>query len=116
MNGDITVESKLGSGSTFTLDFTVPRAAPVDLEKDLYSPNQNLDLAGKRVLIVDSNKVSRGVLQQLVTSFGLQATAPDDPSSAWQHAVDAHQAGKSYDVIVIDAFLPGVRSISSRIV
>ncbi|GAA5868990.1 hypothetical protein JCM8547_003243 [Rhodosporidiobolus lusitaniae] len=104
MGGDLTVESELGKGSTFTVEW-LARAAEQP-NKDPYSPQMNRDLVGKRVLIVDDNVTSRTVLTQLVQSFGLAAFSPTDVTDAYNAAVSASQANKPHDVIIIDAFLP----------
>ena len=59
---------------------------------DPYSPAENRDLAGKRCLVVDNNKASKGVLEQLLVSFGLTVEAPEDFSLAFAIAVDAFEA------------------------
>ncbi|KAM0787699.1 hypothetical protein ACM66B_003759 [Microbotryomycetes sp. NB124-2] len=104
MGGDITVESEVGKGSTFTVTI-IARVADAP-ETDWYSPAQNPDLRGKRCLIVDANQTSRTVLKQLVTSFGLIADAPENPADAYGLAVDAHDSGKPHHVVIVDAFLP----------
>ncbi|KAK4047735.1 hypothetical protein OIV83_005243 [Microbotryomycetes sp. JL201] len=104
MGGDITVDSEVGKGSTFTVTII---ARVVDApETDWYSPALNPDLQGKRCLIVDCNHISRTVLQQLVTSFGLIADAPENPADAYGLAVEAQDFGKPYHVFLVDAFLP----------
>lgn len=70
---------------------------------DPYSPAENRDLAGKRCLVVDNNKASKGVLEQLLVSFGLTVEAPEDFSLAFAIAVDAFEAKKPFDVILVDA-------------
>ncbi|KAM0752526.1 hypothetical protein T439DRAFT_379572 [Meredithblackwellia eburnea MCA 4105] len=103
MGGDITVSSVIGKGSTFTLEFVAASGEPT---ADPYSPAQNPDLGGKRCLIVDGHEVSRGVLQYLISSFGMAPVAPDDINLAYSIAVEAEEAGKPFDLIVLDSFLP----------
>ncbi|GAA5970007.1 hypothetical protein JCM11641_000231 [Rhodosporidiobolus odoratus] len=104
MNGDLTVDSELGKGSTFTVEWIVPAAPPP--QKDPYSPQSNGDLIGRRALIVDANTTSRTVLKQLLKSFGLTPDAPDDVNAAYNVAVTAAEARKPHEVIILDAFLP----------
>lgn len=53
--------------------------------------------------MVDSNKATRGVLQQLLSSFGLEVEAPEDFSLAFAITVDAFDAKEPFDVILVDA-------------
>jgi CheY-like chemotaxis protein len=126
MGGDLTLESTLGEGSTFTVEWLAPATSPP--EKDPYSPRENRDLVGKKALgafssllvpsspcslrissptVVDENVTSRTVLAQLARSFGLTAQTPVDVADAYNVAVTAFDAGKPFDVVIIDAFLPG---------
>ncbi|GAA5950057.1 hypothetical protein JCM21900_001379 [Sporobolomyces salmonicolor] len=85
MNGDLTVQSEPGKGSTFTVEWLAQAAeAP---EVDPYSPEMNLDLAGKRCLIVDANKTNRDVFLQLLSSFELVAEVSNDVPIAYEMAV-----------------------------
>ncbi|SCZ98541.1 BZ3500_MvSof-1268-A1-R1_Chr3-1g05452 [Microbotryum saponariae] len=104
MGGDVTVDSEVGKGSTFTVHIVAPVLETTEI--DLYSPSQNPDLVGKRCLVVDANATSRNVLHQLVSSFGINTDVPDDPMSAFALASDALRVGKPYDVLILDAFLP----------
>ncbi|GAA5824688.1 hypothetical protein JCM3770_000086, partial [Rhodotorula araucariae] len=115
MHGDLTVDSELGKGSTFTVEWFATALNPPS--KDPYSPRENRDLAGKRVLIVDVNQTSRLVLTQLLTSFGLLPQAPLDVNDAYSMAVEAADKRKPYDLIIVDAFLPafGAQNLLRRL-
>ncbi|BGP22990.1 hypothetical protein JCM10295v2_001881 [Rhodotorula toruloides] len=104
MDGDLTVESELGIGSTFTVEWLAPASSAP--EKDPYARSANRDLVGKRALIVDANATSRMVLSQLLTSFGLVPEAPAETNSAFSMAVAAAEQKRPYDLVIVDAFLP----------
>ncbi|GAA5937764.1 hypothetical protein JCM1841_004779 [Sporobolomyces salmonicolor] len=107
MNGDLPVQSELGKGSTFTVEW-LAQVAEVP-EVDPYSPEMIPDLAGKRCLIVDANKTSRDVFSQLLSSFGLVAEVSHDVSMAYEMAVTAvtaFEVRNPHGLIVVDAFLP----------
>lgn len=109
MKGDLTVESELGRGSTFTVQWVARSIASPS--PDPYSLSNCRDLAGRRCLVVDSNETSRKVLRQLLQSFGLEVAAPSDPSLAYETAMKAVEDGQAYDLFIVDAFLPSVRSL-----
>ncbi|BGP46232.1 hypothetical protein JCM10450v2_002072 [Rhodotorula kratochvilovae] len=115
MHGDLTVASELGKGSTFTVEWFATALDPPS--KDPYSPRENRDLAGKRVLIVDVNKTSRLVLTQLLTSFGLLPQAPLEVHDAYAMAVEAADKREPYHLIIVDAFLPafGAQNLLRRL-
>ncbi|GAA6026797.1 hypothetical protein JCM8097_005869 [Rhodosporidiobolus ruineniae] len=115
MNGDLTVDSELGKGSTFTVEWLARTADHP--EKDPYSPLLNRDLVGKRVLIVDANLTSRTVLTQLVKSFGMQADSPEDIADAYNLAVKANESNRPHNLVIIDAFLPafGAQTLLRRL-
>ncbi|GAA6060973.1 hypothetical protein JCM10212_006555 [Sporobolomyces blumeae] len=104
MNGDLTVESVVGKGSTFTVDWIAPAIEPTG--PDLYSAAYSRDLAGKRCLVVDANETSQKVLKQLLASFGVVTDTAIDVSSAFKIAAEASDARKPHDLIILDAFLP----------
>ncbi|GJN88386.1 hypothetical protein Rhopal_001352-T1 [Rhodotorula paludigena] len=104
MDGDLVVDSELGRGSTFTVEWIAIALDPP--AKDPYAPAANRDLAGRRVLVVDANETSRTVVVQLLKSFGLVAEGPADVNSAYGIAIKAAEQRKPYDLIIVDAFLP----------
>ncbi|GAA5931685.1 uncharacterized protein JCM15063_001537 [Sporobolomyces koalae] len=104
MDGDLTVESELGKGSTFVVQWiarSITKPGP-----DPYSPSNCRDLAGLRCLVVDSNETSREVLKQLLRSFGVQVVAPSDTSKAYETALQAIEDKQPHDILIVDAFLP----------
>ena len=92
MNGEIGVESEEGAGSTFWFIAEFARAevaAPAD---------DSTDFDGLRVLVVESNPVSRGVLCKLLRArhMTVESAAGED------EARQLLSAGNAFDVALID--------------
>lgn len=102
MNGNIWVESELGSGSTF--HFTAKFAVPVGCGNP--SIPQPV-LPSVPALIVDDHPRSRNVLTNLLKQLGLQTQAAPNADSASLVLEYAAKANVPYQLVVIDAAMPG---------
>jgi CheY-like chemotaxis protein len=99
MGGDISVESRLGQGSTFRIALTVkatglPRR--YDTDEGLAS------LEGKRLLVVDDNATNREIVSRHARSWGMPAITASRPSEALARL----EAGERFDIAVIDMLMP----------
>jgi PAS domain S-box-containing protein len=100
MEGQVTVASEAGVGSTFSvrlplLPAQAPRAAvPMDLLRDL------------RVLVVDDNDTNRLVLTTHLSAWGLRPSEAADGFEALQLARAA--GGDPYQIAVLDLCMPGM--------
>lgn len=124
MGGDVTVASKTGRGSVFTLSFTarqgvrkrVPQAQPLDQKPTLVpepptpqtpaqpagsSEYNQRSLRGMRVLIVDDNAINRRVARLFVEPQGLIATEAADGREALE-MLDSHP----FDLVLLDMHMP----------
>jgi|GEM_PF-6750482 len=118
LGGDITVRSTLREGSCFTLSIAT---GPLDQAK-LHSETQASGEAGSaatgtsgtpyeaclcgRVLLAEDGAINQRFIGALLEKFGLEADLVSDGQAAYDKAIQAHQDGKPYDVILMDIQMP----------
>jgi len=103
MNGDITVESALGAGATFT--FSVPLEA--DHTRREEAPGREL-LKDVRVLIVDDIPVNCMLLSDILESLGMVCDSSTDSKAVPELLRAAADAGTPYQMAVIDYLMPHI--------
>jgi len=103
MGGEISVESILGKGSTFS--FTL------DFERSIECIEQkpSLDLTGLKVLVVDDNASARRILQEMLESLSFQVTL----AASGQEALAELEAGHLYDLVLMDWRMPDMNGIEA---
>ena len=102
MGGELRVDSRLGEGSRFHFDLTLP-AAPA--EADPLSPVR----PGLKVLIVDDNPMAREVLQGIGESLGWSCDLASSGEQALALVHEAAERGEPhYGLILMDWRMPGL--------
>ena len=103
MGGELTAESQIGSGSTFTLE--VPVTPAIDSE---VKPLRDVDHSRfeGRVLIVEDNLVNRRVLRQLLERRGLDVETAVDGSEGLQRAQQSVGTSKPFQLVFMDMHMP----------
>ena len=98
MNGDVSVESEPGFGSTFTFRACFgTENIPIDVPTELAS------YGAMRVLVVEDNQTARGILGELLTSWGLDVTAVGEEQEALAAVLKAERDGVSFQIALLDA-------------
>lgn len=100
MGGQIRVESREGSGTSFT--FTLPTKAVHSLRRVNFHASST-KLKGKRVLIVDDGKINRQILQLQTERWGMIPNVFDKP----EEALAWLRQGPRLDVAILDFQMPG---------
>mgnify|MGYP003639109462 CR=1 FL=1 len=101
MNGEISVESKEGVGSTFRFNLEFKKS---DKEFEL---QKTVNLVGKKVFILDDNDTNLIILKAQCQKAGMIVTTYKDP-----FAIDASSKEfKNYDLGILDMHMPGKNGV-----
>lgn len=103
MGGRLSIASRLGEGSTFTLvlSFEIDTAYQEQPEE---AAAQISSLHGKRVLAAEDNALNAEILHFLLTDAGMQVLITENGSQAVETFANA--APGSYDFILMDIMMP----------
>jgi PAS domain S-box-containing protein len=121
MDGEIGVDSRQGVGSTFWFTASFGKVA-TDLSQTVAIDlgTQSVDrvpskgyvsleaLTGKRVLVVDDRPINRQIVQQQLTARGMEVDEAENGIDALNVLAAAAEAGKPYDVVLIDMKMPRI--------
>ncbi len=108
MGGEVGAESRPGEGSTFW--FT----ARVGLGRaDVPVVRPTVCTAGRRILVVDDNAHARFALRELLAGMGFETLEVDSGEAALAAIAREHDAGRPFDVALIDWQMPGLSGVDT---
>lgn len=100
MQGRIGVESEVGLGTSFRMDFVLGHNADADLAQAV----STVDIFGRALLIVDDNAVNRRILEEQARSWGLVPVSVDSGAQA----LSLLASGASFAMAILDYQMPGM--------
>lgn len=103
MQGDVIFESELNVGTSFTVSI------PVEISNELFvddttltKDNDTASLDGKRILLVEDNKVNQVVARKFLEKWGCRIDVAENGKQGVEFVVK----NETYDVILMDVLMP----------
>lgn len=106
MNGKIIVQSKYGIGSKFTFSLDQKIVENPTIKEEVIETN--IDFSGKKVLVVDDNKVNLKVANKILESFNLNITL----ASSGEECLSLVEKN-DYDLILLDIMMPVMNGVET---
>lgn len=103
--GLITVESKLGVGSTFFI--YLPATSKKEVQEQKEEEEINVEISGSRVLIMDDEELVRDILEDVLTSLGCEVEFSVNGDKTIELYKKSLANGKRYDAVILDLTIPG---------
>ncbi len=101
MDGEIGVESEVGTGSTFWFSITLPVE-----ETAKRKPRAPIDVTGARVLIVDDNEVNRSILAEQMDAWKFEHAEVASGQTALSVMRSAARHDLKIDLVILDYQMP----------
>lgn len=102
MQGSIWVESEIGRGSTFNFSVRMKKSTESSRAKQLRT------LPRLKVLLADDNTTNRQFLNDCFVKLGSPPVCAENGEDAYNEVMRAQDAGMPYDIILLDAHMPGM--------
>jgi signal transduction histidine kinase/ActR/RegA family two-component response regulator len=102
MGGDVTVESELGHGTSFTLKLPFQEVvAPEEADESQMIDNDPLKIPELRVLLAEDNLVNRSLMQKMLAKYGHQVSYAANGAEAVSMAKE-----QVFDLVLMDCQMP----------
>ena len=107
MNGEISVQSKYGKGSIFTVEvdqqFSTKKVE--EIEEQVESNIEAFNASGQKVMVVDDNKINLKVAERLLREYNVSVELVVSGKECINRILD----GKKYDLIFLDIMMPKMK-------
>lgn len=107
MDGDISVKSKIGVGSTFAFTIRVEKDKSTE-QSNAFIPSE---LKGKKALVIDDNKTNLLILKRILQYRGMDVTTALTGTEGMGIVKDWSKKRKDFDLIIVDYKMQGITGI-----
>ncbi len=104
MSGTISVKSKKGEGSTFTVDVEFPLPLQEEMKSEITAPETERPLIGKRILAAEDNEINAEILSEVLKLEGIDCDLAQDGNEAVEMFINSEPG--YYDLILMDIQMP----------
>ena len=108
MNGKVVVDSVYGEGSKFTFILD-QKISDVELDDTTARIDIVADLRGKKILVVDDNKLNLKVATKLLKTYGVDIVL----CNSGPECIGILDDGNKFDLILLDDMMPGMTGIET---
>ena len=105
MDGNISVESEKGKGSTFTVELPLELTEADKVQKQA-SPGDSTDLTGVKILMAEDNDLNAEIAMVQLEELGIHITRASDGKEALK--IFASNQPGTFDIIFMDIMMPNM--------
>ena len=106
-NGHISVDSKLGEGSTFTIYFPAKKESKETTKTLSSTTHVELKTASVHVLVMDDEEMIRELAESMLESKGFTSDSAVDGEEALKKYMTAKKSDRPFDIVIMDLTIPG---------